>query len=497
MAEKTYLELSESAGVAHKFYEVITDGTNVSIRYGRIGTAGRTQVKALPNAAKANAFAQKKISEKVRKGYAEAIIGVRKKRSITRRSSLLIEEPEPAPAPTPTAARGRASAPPPSARDHAPILWKFSGGSQAFGVFVDEKNCWVGNESGHVFCLDKTGHVQQQFKLPDGVKCIVADQDWRYAGCDDGKVYDISGKVPYAAYEISDDVDIYWLDIFDGVLGVSDALGNITVINHEEESQWSAKSPGKFGWMARCDEIGVYHGYKSGVTMYDWEDGSVIWRHKLGGAVLFGWQDEGSVYAGAADHKIYRISKAGARTQTYKCDGMVFSCASSADGRYVFASDNRARVYCFEASGRRLWSLKTTCGAAYSMQYHDDRLYIVTTRGILACIDVREDAIRGARAGKIPIPREFEAPAPSSAESRINHVEDVDASSATGIIVECRKVSGKLRVRAISAPHNTSWNVQFPKTLRVEGARFVVDSLHEASRGGFYRVSGEIKRLKD
>lgn len=35
--EKIYLELSEEGGGSHKFYEVIIEGTEVLIRYGRIG----------------------------------------------------------------------------------------------------------------------------------------------------------------------------------------------------------------------------------------------------------------------------------------------------------------------------------------------------------------------------------------------------------------------------------------------------------------------------
>ena len=104
-----------------------------------------------------------------------------------------------------------------------------------------------------------------QFQLPDGVKCIVADDDWLYAGCDDGNVYDLSGKVPRLSYEIAHDVDIYWLDISGGVLGVSDADGGIAVFNHEDESQWRRPGSGTSGWMVRCDDVGVYHGHSNGV----------------------------------------------------------------------------------------------------------------------------------------------------------------------------------------------------------------------------------------
>ena len=67
--ERTYLEVSESNSSSHKFYEVIVNDTEVSIRYGRIGDSGQTQVKTYPTPEKAKAEATKKINEKLKKGY--------------------------------------------------------------------------------------------------------------------------------------------------------------------------------------------------------------------------------------------------------------------------------------------------------------------------------------------------------------------------------------------------------------------------------------------
>ncbi|MGW4355864.1 WGR domain-containing protein [Nocardia sp. NPDC004582] len=73
--ETTYLELSQDSGTAHKFYEVVVAGTQVTIRYGRIGDAGQRQVSSFPTVEKARAAAAKKVGEKMRKGYAPAVMG--------------------------------------------------------------------------------------------------------------------------------------------------------------------------------------------------------------------------------------------------------------------------------------------------------------------------------------------------------------------------------------------------------------------------------------
>jgi len=60
-------ELSE--GRSNKFWEVSAVGTEVTVRFGRIGTEGQTQVKSFPDTATADKHLEKLIGEKVKKGY--------------------------------------------------------------------------------------------------------------------------------------------------------------------------------------------------------------------------------------------------------------------------------------------------------------------------------------------------------------------------------------------------------------------------------------------
>ncbi len=471
MSERTYLELSEDSG-SHKFYEVIVDGKTLTIRYGRIGDNGQTKVTECASPEKARAEAQKKIAEKTKKGYAAAVIGERKKRTVTRREVTSTK----------------------STAKQAPIVWKFSSGKDgAFGIFVDEARAWVGNQSGAIYSLGHDGAVLAQFKLPEGVKCIVADDDWLYAGCDDGKVYDLGSKAPRVAYEISDDTDIYWIDIKDGVLGVSDADGNVVIVNHEDESQWRKKSKGTSGWMIRCDELGVFHGHSDGVTMYDWEDGSEMWSAKTEGSVLFGWQEESCVFAATNRNKVHKFSKRGEPLKVFTCDASVLSCAAAEDGKYVFAADNSSSIYCFDEEGKRLWKLGTGCGSALSMQFFGGKLYIVTTDGTLAQLDASEAAIKAAEQGEVVKAKTIATPKAAAAEVSAEVETTVD--SADGVVVEVFKDGSQLRVRVVSSGYNKKWFVQFPKDLRHEGAKYVVDEVREAARGDFYRAHGGIRRL--
>ncbi|MDX3849182.1 WGR domain-containing protein [Streptomyces sp. AK02-01A] len=472
----TYLELSQDGAGAHKFYEVTVEGTVVSVRYGRIGASGQSGTSTFPTEAKARAAAAKKIGEKVRKGYAPAIQGQRAARAVTRRQATSV---------------------PSTARAVAPVLWRFRTGSAAFGIHIDEDRCWVGNQAGDVYTLSHGGDVLARYALPDGVKCLVADDFWIYAGCDDGKVYDLSSKLPFAAYDIAADVDIFWLDIREGVLNVSDRDGGLTVIDHEDEYQWARRSQGGHGWMVRADDRAVYHGHQRGVTAYEPGGAGELWHTPTAGGVLFGWQEDESVYAGTGRHVVQRLSKAtGSVEATYRADTAVYSCATAPGGRFVFAGDSASSVYCFAADGTRLWKLGTGSGSALSMQYLDEKLYMVTTDGSLVCVDASAAGIAAAQQGTIPVTVDVKSAAALPTYTPAATVRTVSSASvpAGGVVVECVRDGGRLRVHVVSDGFEPSWNVQFPRGMREPGTRYVVEALHPA-QAGFYRVRGEIRRL--
>ncbi|MDJ0461718.1 WGR domain-containing protein [Streptomyces sp. H27-C3] len=474
--ETTYLELSQDDGGAHKFYEVTVNGLTVSVRYGRIGADGQLQTSTFPSVEKAKAAAAKKVGEKVRKGYAPAVQGQRAARAVSRR---------------------QVTSAPSTARATAPVLWRFRTGATALGIHIEEDRCWVGNQNGDVYTLGHDGEVLARYQLPDGVKCLVADDFWIYAGCDDGRVYDLSSKLPFAAYEIAEDVDIFWLDIHEGVLNVADRNGGLTVIDHEDEFQWSRRSTGGSAWMVRADEEAVYHGHTRGVTAYATDGSGELWHTATTGNVLFGWQEDTAVYAGTGRRVVERLSKVSGRIEArYQCDSSVYSCATSPGGRYVFAGDSSSSVYCFNSDGTLLWKLGTGGGSALSMQYRDEKLYIVTTDGSLACIDASEAAISAAQSGSVPVAMDIKQAAalptylPTAAVATVSAVP----APGAGVVVECVQEGGRMRVHVVSEGYEPSWNVQFPRSMRQLGTRYVVDALH-TSQGGFYRVRGEIKRL--
>ena len=230
-------------------------------------------------------------------------------------------------------------------------------------------------------------------------------------------------------------------------------------------------------------------GYDEGVTAYDWSGGKKLWSQKFKGCVMFGWQEATTLYASTNDNEVLAFTKQGKALLRYKCDTSVYSCAAAGDGKYVFAGDSSSSIYCFDQAGKRLWKLDTTCGSALSMQFFKDRLYIVTSSGTLACVDVSEAAIAAARTGSVP---KATVVAQSNAKAAsLDDALEAASTSAAGVLVECYTEDGRVRVRPKS-PGFKSLNVQFPRNIRTAGATYLVDGLRETP-GGFYRVVGQIR----
>ncbi|GAA1979566.1 hypothetical protein GCM10009799_00870 [Nocardiopsis rhodophaea] len=231
--------------------------------------------------------------------------------------------------------------------------------------------------------------------------------------------------------------------------------------------------------------------------MYEARTGEDRWRTRTSGAVLFGWQEGNEVFAGSARNTVDRIGKDGRLRSAYRCDASAFSCAASPDGRYVVAGDSYSSVYCFARDGHRPWKLATGRGSAYSMQLHDDHLYIVTTDGSLACIDASDSAIAAAEQGSVPKARDVKAAAVDAVtpSAELETVTASEIADSGGVIVECVEDCGHLCVRVASPSFDPTWHVQFPKDIRSPGARYLVAEVVESSRGGFYRIRGDIRRL--
>jgi hypothetical protein len=374
----------------------------------------------------------------------------------------------------------------------AKVTWKLETSNDAFGIFVNAEQAWMSNDSGDVHVCNLRGEVQRSLKVPSSSRCIIADEHWIYAGTQEGLVYDLTGDVARAVYQVAPGSDILWMDIYQGNLCVADDAGGISVYDPGEVQLWTFRDTDESSmWMVRADGAGVYAGGSKSVRAFDW-GGASRWKVKHRG-VLFGVQTADAVYA--AGDGVTGFTKTGEKL--VHCDGRGFpSCAVSPDGSRIFGGDWNEQVHCYDEKGELQWTLATGCGSALSMQFRDGVLYIVTDEGTLAALDVSPAAIAEAQAGAVTQVSGAKAPNLSAAAADTTHLEST-RTVGDGVLLECVKDGSKLRVRVLSEGYKRDWFVQFPRDIRKAGAKYVVDKVLEATQGGFYRVLGNIRSLEE
>jgi len=62
---------SRASGQAEKFWEITVAGSEIRVRFGKVGANGQTTLKSFPDAAAASREVEKLVKEKMKKGYLE------------------------------------------------------------------------------------------------------------------------------------------------------------------------------------------------------------------------------------------------------------------------------------------------------------------------------------------------------------------------------------------------------------------------------------------
>lgn len=114
-------------GTSSKFWEVAVAGTDVTVRFGRIGTNGQTKTKSFASAAAAQTEHDTLVKEKTGKGYRETGVAVGATLAAVAAPAASTAPAPAAPKATPKAAAAPPKAPPPIAADAAPIVWPQGG----------------------------------------------------------------------------------------------------------------------------------------------------------------------------------------------------------------------------------------------------------------------------------------------------------------------------------------------------------------------------------
>ena len=72
---------------------------------------------------------------------------------------------------------------------------------------------------------------------------------------------------------------------------------------------------------------------------------------------------------------------------------------------------------------------------------------------------------------------------------------ETTTSVGEGVLLQCLKDGKKLRIRVVSDGYSPVFNIRFPRSIREEGALYVVDEVEEVASGGSYIAYGKIRRF--
>ena len=72
---------------------------------------------------------------------------------------------------------------------------------------------------------------------------------------------------------------------------------------------------------------------------------------------------------------------------------------------------------------------------------------------------------------------------------------ETTTSVGEGVLLQCLKDGKKLRIRVVSDGYSPVFNIRFPRSIREEGALYVVEEVEEVASGGSYIAYGKIRRF--
>lgn len=201
--------------------------------------------------------------------------------------------------------------------------------------------------------------------------------------------------------------------------------------------------------MVRADARSVYHGHDGGVSRYNLRNGAVEDQQLLGSSVFYGCQTPDTLFV-AAGSCIHRLSKAGnnfggANAIASVAPAVIISnAAGMLNGKVaLFAADSAGVISCFqwdpaqpnEQLTEPVWRLScNSLGTPLSMQAVGDRLYIATTKGFLACLDISSDATAGGRV--VAQCRDVKVDNMADATVPIHQIP-ITNNAGNGIVVQC------------------------------------------------------------
>lgn len=271
-------------------------------------------------------------------------------------------------------------------------------------LWVDDQGCWLCLRDGRIVVLNHQGALIQQYQLPKDSHCLALLDETPYVACQDGNLYELTGKLPQAVYDLRPLNQTYYqylilaLEAGQHHLAVADACGYLEVINTELRRQWQHHEPDHWqSWFLGSDEQTLYQGHYRGVTAYDLSTGKRQWFQALETPVLCGLVTTDSLIIACGNRTLYRLGKVpDLKTQEvsvtpfYTSTDIPYCLALAEDRTSFWLGTHNSRLERLDFTGTVKDDIQLGVGGITAIQAWREALYATTGQGIVVSLQIRD-----------------------------------------------------------------------------------------------------------
>ncbi|MGL5034581.1 MAG: hypothetical protein ACRC6M_12360, partial [Microcystaceae cyanobacterium] len=141
-----------------------------------------------------------------------------------------------------------------------------------YDIWVNEQGCWKSNREGWVLGYNHQGELVQQHKLSALARFLVAGEDSPLVSCEDGQIYELTGKNPQSIYQLKKPNPYSYRHLIlamvwaEELLLIADSYGQLFCLNQNLESQWQNQVADHWqSYFLGADRQLIYQGYYRGL----------------------------------------------------------------------------------------------------------------------------------------------------------------------------------------------------------------------------------------
>lgn len=266
---------------------------------------------------------------------------------------------------------------------------------------INEDSCWFGNRDGLILGLNDEGEIINQYQLTNLISSFLGKENYFYASCDDGQIYDLNGKIPQAVFHLRpntyySDLNIFNLTWAKNNIIMTDTYGQLKLLDAQFKTIWENNQDQLWrSWFLAYQNEKIYVGHSKGVNCYEINKGKLLWQKTMKTSILWGELFNKYIIVGTSGGQIYQINQEGDwKIKTAKskkiaqCQSASYSGIILPEQKLIITSDAQGHLYNFNFQGQLKWQKSIATGAILNLKAWHHLILAVTTEGTIFAFDL-------------------------------------------------------------------------------------------------------------